>query len=49
VIGAERAGYRLFLAPAENAVEARAAAASIRVVSVATFAEALDALQRVEG
>ncbi|HEY3082383.1 MAG TPA: PDZ domain-containing protein [Chloroflexota bacterium] len=49
VIGAERGGYRVFLAPADNAVEARAAASSIRVVSVDTFAEALDALRRVDG
>jgi PDZ domain-containing protein len=48
VIGAEQGGYRVFLAPAENAVEARAAASSIRVVSVATFDDALGELQRVE-
>jgi PDZ domain-containing protein len=44
VIGAERAGYRVFLAPSENAAEARAAASAIKVVSVATFDEALQAL-----
>jgi PDZ domain-containing protein len=48
VIGAEQGGYRVFLAPAENAAEARAAASSIRVIPVATFDEALGALRRAE-
>jgi PDZ domain-containing protein len=45
VIGAERGGYQVFVAPAENAADARRAASSIKVVSVGTFDEALAALK----
>lgn len=45
VIGAERGGYKVFVAPAGSEKEARAAAASIRVVAVGTFDEALVALR----
>jgi PDZ domain-containing protein len=45
VIGAERGGYKVFVAPAESASEARAAASGIRVVGVGTFDEAVAALK----
>jgi PDZ domain-containing protein len=45
VIGAERAGARVFLVPRENAADARAGAGAIRVVPVGTFGEAVAALE----
>ncbi len=45
VLGAENAGYTVFLTPLQNYAEARRAAQSIRVISVETFAQALDALR----
>ena len=45
VIGAEKAGATLFLAPKETYEEARAVAGTIRVVPVATFEEALAAVR----
>ena len=45
VIGAEKGGYKVFVAPAESEKEARAAASAIRVVAVGTFDEALAALK----
>ncbi len=45
VAAAESNGAELFLAPAGNVVEARAAADDIKVVSVSTFDDALEHLQ----
>ena len=45
VAAAESKGAELFLAPAGNVVEARAAADDIKVVSVSTFDDALEHLQ----
>jgi PDZ domain-containing secreted protein len=47
VRAAEAAGADVFLAPTENAAEAAAAARSARVVPVATFEDALNALRQL--
>ncbi|MBM4418916.1 MAG: PDZ domain-containing protein [Chloroflexi bacterium] len=45
VLGAESAGYTVFLTPRQNYAEARRAAQNIRVIPVETFAQALDVLR----
>ncbi len=44
IAGAERAGASIFLVPAENCVDARAATTSMRLVKVATLSDALTGL-----
>jgi PDZ domain-containing protein len=45
VVAAERAGATIFFVPADNAASARAVADEITIVSVDTYAEAVDYLE----
>jgi Lon-like protease len=49
VAGAEQRGAEIFIAPAANGEQARSAADEIEVVSVETFADALEYLEGLDG